>query len=191
VDPDLLPERFRKKFVVSTEHFHNGTPCWEWQYNLVNGYGQHHVNIRRIDREAGRRQKAVLAHRFAYEFLVGPIPGGLTLDHLCRNRACVNPAHLEPVTHRVNILRGVGLAANNARKTHCRHGHLLAGDNVRLTATGERVCRTCRRAYSVEFYRKNRDTYLAINHTERKREYKRNRARAYRARKKAELATQP
>src|SRR6266576_3456485 len=86
--------------------------CWPWQANRGRGYGNVWI--------AGRMYRA---HRVAYELLIGPIPEGLTLDHLCRNRGCVNPAHLEPVTSRENTLRGEGISANNARKTHCKHGH--------------------------------------------------------------------
>jgi len=64
-----------------------------------------------------------MVHRIAYEFALGPIPDGLTLDHLCRNTICCNPAHLEPVTLRVNTLRGTSPIADNARKTHCKNGH--------------------------------------------------------------------
>jgi hypothetical protein len=70
----------------------------------------------------------------------------LTLDHLCRNKACVNPAHLEPVTNRENVLRGVGLSAENARKTHCKRGHPLSGDNVVVSKGGrKRRCVACER----------------------------------------------
>jgi hypothetical protein len=111
--------------------------CWTWTAHLnAKGYGQFGVS--------GRNVKA---HRFAYELLVGPIPAGLVIDHLCRNRACCNPDHMEPVTGAVNILRGVGLAAVNARKTKCLRGHPLSGDNLCVRADGERECRECRRAW--------------------------------------------
>lgn len=85
------------------------------------------------------------AHRLTYEALVGEIPEGLELDHLCRIRRCVNPAHLEPVTHRVNILRGDTFAARKKAQTHCVNGHELAGHNAYHTPTrpNTRQCRTC------------------------------------------------
>jgi len=107
--------------------------CWGWTACLnSNGYGMFKV--------AGR---TVCAHRFAYELLVGPIPEGLVTDHLCRNRSCVNPGHLEPVTNAVNILRGVGVGATNALKTECFNGHPLSGENLYLYPGGERACRIC------------------------------------------------
>ncbi len=86
----------------------------------------------------------VQAHRFAYELLVGPIPDGLEIDHLCRVTACVNPAHLEPVTGQVNTLRGDTPAAKNAAKTHCPQGHVYSVKNTGV-GNGRRRCRTCGR----------------------------------------------
>lgn len=87
----------------------------------------------------------MLAHRFAYELLVGPIPTGLTLDHLCRRPACVNPSHLEPVSLRDNILRGEGPVALGARVTHCPQGHPYDLFNTYIDPSGTRRCRTCHR----------------------------------------------
>jgi hypothetical protein len=88
----------------------------------------------------------VLAHRWAYEFLRAEIPEGLHIDHLCRNRACVNPWHLEPVTNRVNGLRGESVAAQHARKTHCIRGHEFTTENTYPIKNGKgRGCRECSR----------------------------------------------
>ena len=84
------------------------------------------------------------AHRLVYEATIGPVPSGLQLDHLCRNRLCVNPHHLEPVTNRVNTLRGVGPTALNAKKTHCHKGHPFSGSNLIVLPDGSRRCRACR-----------------------------------------------
>lgn len=104
-------------------------PCWIWTgARSTNGYG----NWR------GR-----LVHRLAYELLVGPIPDGLTIDHLCRVRNCVNPDHLDPVTLAVNLSRSPMHWKNGqSNKTHCRHGHPFDETNTRLYQ-GERICRTC------------------------------------------------
>jgi HNH endonuclease len=86
------------------------------------------------------------AHRVAYELVCGVIPAGMTLDHLCRVRHCVNPAHLEPVSDRENILRGNGWSGRNARKTHCPQGHEYTPENTRIHTSGGRLCVTCDRA---------------------------------------------
>ena len=116
------------------------TGCWLWTGPTgTNGYGTWWV---KGDIDNGRP-----AHRVIYETLTGaPVPKGLELDHLCRDRSCVNPAHVEPVTHKQNCLRGKGLMARNARKTHCPRGHLLSGSNVRVyigRRWTERICRAC------------------------------------------------
>lgn len=109
--------------------------CWLWTAATIRGgYGAFW---------RGDQHRA--AHRFSYERLIGPIPKGLTLDHLCRRPPCVNPRHLQPVTEQVNILRGTSPAAMNAIKTHCIRGHALDGANLRVSPEGYRVCRTCQR----------------------------------------------
>lgn len=109
--------------------------CWIWTgATMPNGYG-----VSQSRRRAGSR----LAHRIAYERGRGPIPAGLTIDHLCRVRSCVNPVHLEAVTARTNNLRGIGPAAVHAKKTHCPRGHEYAGPNLHVTPGGERKCRRC------------------------------------------------
>lgn len=107
--------------------------CMTWTGFLdPDGYGQITVN--------GRTTRT---HRFSYEHHVGLIPNGLVIDHLCRNRACVNPEHLEPVTPDENTRRGLAPTALNARKTHCKRGHPLSGYNL-VPVPGGRSCRTCR-----------------------------------------------
>jgi len=109
--------------------------CWLWTGQINDhGYGL----ICRDDRPAR-------AHRVVYELLVEPIPEGLVLDHLCRVRHCVNPAHLEVVTLAENTLRGEGPSARHARVTHCPQGHPYDEANTRRTRRGGRVCRTCHR----------------------------------------------
>jgi hypothetical protein len=110
--------------------------CWMWTgAHSAAGYGYFRLHGRMLR-----------AHRVSYELAVGPIPDGLTLDHLCRNPSCVNPAHLEPVTMRENTMRGTGPSAKNAIKTHCYRGHPFDEANTFHTPKGERTCRTCRRA---------------------------------------------
>lgn len=110
-------------------------PCWEYRgTKRARGYGVIVV---------GPGRKAQAAHRAVWEGLVGPVPAGLVLDHLCRNTSCVNPDHLEPVTQAENIRRGYAPAALNARKTHCSKGHEFTPENT-ARRSGRRVCLTCR-----------------------------------------------
>lgn len=116
--------------------------CWDWTgAGRADGYGRLMVGW-----------KYIRAHRFAYRMLVGPIPNGLDLDHLCRNRRCVNPAHLEPVTRRENLARGIGWSGVNGRKKACYKGHpLVMGSN------GKRRCKTCHAASELRRYHERKN----------------------------------
>lgn len=124
--------------------------CWFWlELKNQSGYGLFTLN-----------QKNILAHRFSYSLVNGPIPAGLTIDHLCRVRHCVNPSHLEAVTHLVNTLRGDGFGARNARKTHCVRGHEFSNENTYVTPQGRRHCRTCTKMYMQEYMKTYRTEYM-------------------------------
>jgi hypothetical protein len=119
-------ERFWSK-VIKTE------TCWLWTgAGTPKGYGQFSPHRRHV-----------YAHRYAYELLVGAIPEALTIDHLCRVRACCNPEHLEVVTIGVNVLRGDSPSAKNARRTHCQRGHEFTANNTYTMPSGRRQCRAC------------------------------------------------
>lgn len=123
-----LPERFWAKVSVDQQ-----SECWVWTgAHTACGYGNFKVN--------GKAQRA---HRISYQALVGSIPEGLDMDHLCRRRDCVNPAHMEPVTRRTNTLRGVGWCAQQVVKTHCVNGHPFDEVNTYHTRNGRRACRRC------------------------------------------------
>lgn len=105
-----------------------------------------------------RRDAKVYAHRLAVHLTRGPIPAGMELDHICRTRHCVNPDHLEPVTHRVNGLRGIAPTAINARKTHCIRGHAFTPENTHINSTGGRRCRECMRLHDAARVPRRRPT---------------------------------
>jgi len=104
--------------------------------------------------KAGYGVVTVMAHRLAYMLTTGAIGKGLALDHLCRERDCVNPAHLDPVPNTVNIMRGVGFGAKNAAKTACHKGHPFDEANTGFWKNGGRYCRICKRASSRAFARR-------------------------------------
>lgn len=128
-----------QRFLEKVEREPGGCHVWT-AYVRPSGYGMFGI---------GRRVH--YAHRVAYELFVGPIPEGLQIDHLCRNRRCVNPMHLEPVTHRENGRRGKW-----SRKTHCVHGHAYTPDNTYYSADGSRRCRICTSASNRASFRRRK-----------------------------------
>ncbi|KKN14744.1 hypothetical protein LCGC14_0992970 [marine sediment metagenome] len=128
-------ERFWAKVNKDGPLF-NGTPCWLW-LGYIDGKGYGEFWVKTVDK------RHMGAYRFAYELLVGPVPVGLEIDHLCRNHACVNPTHMEAVTHRINMLRGNTFGADEAKRTHCPRGHAYDLFNTIRDNRGQRLCRTC------------------------------------------------
>ena len=128
-------QRFWEK-VVKTDG------CWLWiGARHPNGYGNFTANTGQV----------CCAHRYAYELLVDKIPPGMTIDHICKVRNCVNPDHLRVMTQSANSRIGY---YPNRDKTHCKRGHPLSGENLRITSTGGRACRECGRIWSREKYSK-------------------------------------
>lgn len=128
-DPDHAPcSPSRPHFKVDPE-----TGCWNWlRANSGDGHGY-------------GAYRGTTAHRAYWELVYGPLPKTIELDHLCRNTACVNPAHLDPVPSKVNLMRSDAPAAVNARKTHCANGHEFTPENIYRPPSrpNSRMCRTC------------------------------------------------
>lgn len=136
---EKMLESIRRRVAKYHEVDANG--CWIWTRSLTNtGYGRLQVT------EPDGRSTAWVAHKAAYYALVGPVPESLHLDHLCREPKCVNPAHLEPVTCRENLMRSpVAPAAIHSAQTECHRGHPFNLGNTYIEPkTGNRQCRTCR-----------------------------------------------
>lgn len=129
INDERLPPRFWQKVLPTAGG------CWEWNAGRdKDGYGTYWA-----------RRGKVRAYRRAYETLAAAVPAGMQLDHVCRNRTCVNPSHLEPVTCRENLLRGDTAAARNASKTHCHAGHEFTPENTGIDGA-HRYCRECKNA---------------------------------------------
>jgi hypothetical protein len=137
-------ERWKTSYVVDEK-----TECWVWTGPVGGPYGF-------IQEGAKKRHKA---HRFVYEQVVGPVPPGAVLDHKCRNTLCINPKHLEPVTHALNVQRG-DAGINNALKTHCKYGHEFTPENTAINSAGHRHCLACRRRLVRDHMRKRRGSDL-------------------------------
>lgn len=121
------------RLYAKIKYLDNG--CWLWTGKTKsNGYGQFTID-----------KKYIYVHRFSYEYHKAFIPEGLVIDHLCRNRACVNPDHLEPVTQRINLLRGETIPGIRALQTSCQNGHEFTPENTYVKPNGTRNCRTCKR----------------------------------------------
>lgn len=145
-DVTALPRNMREKILPSETNSFNGSQCWEWVGALNSrGYGS----------MTNGRGSSMLTHRKAYEVVVGKIPYGLTIDHLCFNKPCVNTDHLEAVTRAENTRRAT------ARQTHCAQGHLLSGDNMRIKRRKngwvQRVCKTCQNKWVRVWRAKQKD----------------------------------
>lgn len=140
---DVLPSELQSRIVVVHCPVPDIGDCWLWTgfVNKKTGYGQVWWN-----KEAHR------THRLIFQLSRKTIPEGMTLDHLCRVRSCCNPDHLEAVTHRENILRGIGVAAIHAKQTHCVSGHEFTPENTYTRPNGlGRDCKTCRDLRIVRF----------------------------------------
>lgn len=134
-------ERFLSKIKTDGR---NRYDCWFWDRPCPNrGYGQFYTRPKMY------KYINHLSHRFSYELFIGKIPKDLCVDHLCRNRNCMNPGHMELVTIKENVLRGESFTAKNAKKKFCKYGHPLKGYNLYLVKTAKRngkvaISRHCR-----------------------------------------------
>lgn len=160
-DPTFTDNRWKQDETTRFwSHVTKTDTCWIWTGGLSHGYGSFH-------RQEGDKRQQVIAHIYAYESLVGPVPEGLGLDHLCHtraktecvggdacpHRACVRPDHLEPVTQKINTNRGIN---RNVLKTHCKRGHEFTPGNTRVIPVSDRLpnggrsCLECERMHQLK-----------------------------------------
>lgn len=144
--PMFIAQSPLKRFyaLVQVDHI---SGCWNWQGSHSNGYGQFVLSALR-----GQKRIRISPYRFMWEHWNGqPFPVGLEPDHLCRNRRCCNPLHIEPKTHRANMLCGDTIVARNAAKTHCNQGHIFDEGNT-IKSPNSRHCAQCRRERQRKWY---------------------------------------
>lgn len=143
LQPTLLPKRIIEKIVIDENN------CWLWQAGITGkGYAVFRIGV-------GENRKSIGVHRWVYEQFFGEIQDDLVCDHLCRVRNCLNPQHIEPVTHAINVKRGL----LGQLQSHCKRGHLLAGENLQIIGTGEKQYRRCRECFNVaqlQWYHNNK-----------------------------------
>ena len=138
-----------ERFIDHIEILNNG--CWQWLGSLsTSGYGKHYIGSTQF-----------FAHRFSYTIFNNEIPKNLHIDHLCRNRGCVNPEHLEAVTRKTNILRGNGATAINNRKKYCKNGHPFIRENISKVPNGKR-CKICYNSWMLNRYHQKRSNNVAV-----------------------------
>ena len=142
-------------FVAKIKKDMNGEGCWRWTGKIAKDTGYGHFAAYSTEHQKNRY---FLAHRFSCEFIANRcIPENMTIDHLCRNKWCVNPEHLEVVSLKENILRGNSVGAINAKKTHCKWGHLFSEDNIYIhPKRGSRLCKKCQKRRVMEFQKRQK-----------------------------------
>lgn len=158
-----VEERIRARTIVEqVTRLAGSTPCFTWQGCTTNGYGTIQAGKRSL---AGNRVPSYV-HVLMYQILVGPIPDGMELDHWCRNRACWNPEHTEPVTRRTNIARGRSIVADYMVRDECGRGHPKTTENQYVRPDGKGVmCLPCRKLRSRRDYHQNNTEGEPMNHT--------------------------
>jgi hypothetical protein len=140
---EIIWQQIRDRFWAKVD---KSGECWEWKgAKNQDGYGMFAPKTFRKSLTARGTGRLYTAHRFAYEDLVGPIDVRMVIDHLCRNRACVRPEHMQAVLPGVNTLRGYNPFAINGRKSHCHKGHEFTPENTYINPQDSRVCRECMR----------------------------------------------